>query len=625
MNPIAKFKKDAEIIISLSALGLEIRDKNIDTEDKKEEIIKFFEERFGKIELETPPAGLGEFAYPCFSLAKKLKKNPVFIAEEIAKLAEERKGESFEKIVASGPYVNFHINSEKIAEITIRAILDEKENFGKGEKKKEKIILEHTSANPNGPLHVGRARNPMIGDTLARILRFAGYDLTTWYWVNDIGKQVASLAWGVMNLSKEDVKVYLKESKTEEKERDFLPDWLIKLEDKEDHLLVPYYQEVSRRLKEKDKIVDEGITLLIRELESGDKNAILKVRKICNRVLDGMKVTLSMINVNIDEFVYESKTITEGVVEKVIEKLKSSKYAKEEDGAYYLDLESFGIPGRSSKFYFVRKDGTSLYATRDVAFHIDKLSKADIALNILGEDHKLEAKQLEIALKELGENKLPESIFYSFVSLPEGKMSTRAGRVVYLDDLIEESIVRAFEEVKKRRSDISVEKMWEIAKAVGVGAIRYNIIKVQAEKQIVFKWEEALNFEGNSAPFVQYAHARACSILEKAREEGITYNTYNEYIEYDVRALREEYEKKLVKRLAFMNEIVDECARERKTHPLAAYAHEIATLFNQFYKFVPVLKADEKERTARLALVDATRQVLENCLRIMGIEAPKEM
>ncbi|MEM2900435.1 MAG: arginine--tRNA ligase, partial [Thermoplasmata archaeon] len=512
MNPVTKFKKEAEAIICSSLLGLGFEDKNI--------------------LLETPPAGLGEFAYPCFSIAKKLKKNPVLIASEVAKVAEEKKGESFEKIVSVGPYMNFHISSEKLAEITIKTILEEKENFGKGEKKDGKIILEHTSANPNGPLHVGRARNPMIGDTLARILRFAGYELKTWYWVNDIGKQVSTLAWGVMNLSKEDVKEYIKERKNERMERYDMPDWLMKLEEKEDHELVAYYQEVSKRLKEGDKRVEEGITALIRELESGNEKAISQVRAICDRVLGAMKVTLSMINVKLDEFVYESKTITEGTVEKVIKGLKASKYAKEEDGAYYLDLEPFGIAGRSSKFFFVRKDGTSLYATRDVAFHIDKLSKADIALNILGEDHKLEAKQLEIALKELGEKKVPESVFYSFVSLPEGKMSTRAGRVVYLDDLIEEAIVRAFEEVKKRRNDISVEKMWEIARAVGIGAIRYNIVRVQAEKQIVFKWEEALNFDGNSAPFIQYAYARACSILAKAKEEGI------EYKNYDVRVLK---------------------------------------------------------------------------------------
>ncbi|MGC8979671.1 arginine--tRNA ligase [Caldisericum sp.] len=565
-----------------------------------------------------PPKGFGDFTISTFSFAKMINKPPQEVAKEITQMLQEKDEGDFEKIVASGPYVNFYINTEKLAEIVFKTIIEEKVNYGKGEKKKETIILEHTSANPNGPLHVGRARNPMIGDTLAKILRFAGYDVKTWYWVNDVGKQVASLAWGVMNLSKEDVKGYLKESNPGN-DREMLPDWLARLEDKEDHKLVPYYQEVSRRLKENDKIVDEGITWLIRELENGNPNALSKVKKICDRVLDGMKETLEIMNVNIDEFVYESKTISEGVVKKVIEGLKRSKYAKEEDGAYYLDLEEFGIAGMSSKFYFARSDGTSLYATRDIAFHIDKLSKSDIALNILGEDHKLEAKQLEIALSELGIKKKPESIFYSFVSLPEGKMSTRAGRVVYLDDLIIESIIRAYQEVTKRRPDLTSEERWRIAKSVGIGAIRYNIVKVQAEKQIVFKWEEALNFEGNSAPFVQYAHARACSILEKAKEDGL------EYKEYDVKALKEEYEKRLVKSLAFMNEVIEECARERKTHPLPAYAHEIATLFNQFYKYVPVLKAEDRERNVRLALVDATRVVLRNCLQVMGIEAIEEM
>ncbi len=598
MNPITEFREHAEKIISSSLNELGIKET--------------------AFALEVPPSGLGEFAYHCGRLSKQMKKSPVVIAVELAKAADAKKGSYFEKVVNAGPYVNFYIDATTLSKITLKAILDEKNDFGRGEKKDGNVILEHTSANPNGPLHVGRARNPMIGDTLARILRFAGHDLATWYWVNDIGKQVASLAWGVMHLSKEEVKEFIKEE-NERKEDESLPSWLSKLGDKEDHQLVPYYQEVSKRIKAGDKAVEDGITALIRELENGDREAIAKVQGICNRVLAGMKVSLSMMNVHIDDYVYESKTITDGLVGKVIEGLKRSKNAKEEDGAYYLDLEPFGIAGRSSKFFFVRSDGTSLYATRDVAFHIDKLSKADIAINILGEDHKLEAQQLAIALRELGEKRAPESVFYSFVSLPEGKMSTRAGRVVYLDDLIEEAVARALEEVKKRRDDISNEKMWEIARAVGIGALRYNIVRVQAEKQIVFKWDEALNFEGNSAPFIQYAHARACSILAKARAEGMSHDGY------DPEALSDEYEKRLAKRLAFLPDVINECAFGRKTHPLPAFAHEIATLFNQFYKFVPVLKAGKRELAARLALVDATRQVLANCLNTLGIEPIEEM
>jgi len=188
-------------------------------------------------------------------------------------------------------------------------------------------------------------------------------------------------------------------------------------------------------------------------------------------------------------------------------------------------MKSFGIQGRNTKFFFLRQDGTTLYATRDIAYHLWKIKQADLLINILGEDHKLESKQVEISLNLLNAKTTPHPVFYSFVSLPGGKMSTRQDRVVYLDQLIDECIERAYNEVKKRRgNELSKNKMKEISEMVGIGALRYNIIKVQPEKDIVFKWEEALNFEGNAVPFIQYAHARACSILSKVKDMKREFN-----------------------------------------------------------------------------------------------------
>lgn len=200
-------------------------------------------------------------------------------------------------------------------------------------------------------------------------------------------------------------------------------------------------------------------------------------------------------------------------------------------------------------------------------------------------------------------------------------MSTRSGRVVYLDDLLAEARHRAFEEVKKRRSEeLSDERMEEIAHIVGPAALRFNIVSVQSEKPIEFEWEAALNFEGATAPFVQYSHARTCGILEKAgRKPG-------QVPEADGSLLTHESETRLIRRLAQLPDVVRGCAEERKVHPVTAYAVEIAQQLNQFYRDCPVLEADSSElRQARLALVDATRQTLANTLDLLGIQAPESM
>ena len=556
-------------------------------EEFREEVEKRLKEAIIKlgieieIRVEKPREEIADLSFPCFSIARTMKLNPVVLAEEIAK---EIKGEWIGATKAINGYVNFYINEEKLANELIKKINEMKDDFGRLEKKGIKAIVEHTSANPNGPLHVGRARNPIIGDTLARLLEFGGYDVITQYYVDDMGKQVAILFWGVKNLE-------IKSDK-----------------EKADHHYVVYYQK-AYELMEKDEKVRKEIEEIIKMCERGDKVLLEEMRKIYERVLEGIVESLRNINIHIDEFVNESKFVLDGSVEKVVKELEKLKVVGREKNALYIDLEPFGIHGREKKFFLTRSDGTSLYATRDIAYHIWKGERADILINILGEDHKLEAKLVEIALKLLNK-KVPEVIFYSFVSLPEGRMSTRKGRVIYLDDLIEEAIERARREVRNR--DIDKEKLEYIAKNVAIGAIRYNIIKVKPEKAIVFRWEDALNFEGQSAPFIQYAHARCCSILRKVEYKEISFYSYEH-----------ESEKRLIKSLALFPEIVKESIRTRNPSLIAEYAYKVAALFNAFYRDCRVI-GSEKEKE-RIALVNATRHVLKNCLRLLGIEALEEM
>jgi len=549
------------------------------------------------VKLERPPENLGDFAFPCFPLASTAKKPPKDIAEDIAKRIPRSKW--IERVEASSGYVNFFIDNEFLAVSTLQLILKKRECYGVLQKKHKKVIIEHTSANPNGPLHVGRARNPIIGDTLVRIFKAAGYDVESQFYVDDMGKQVAILAWGVNNLDPKDIT-----------KSDY---------DKPDHQKVGFYQKASKLMEDNEKIAGK-IGEIVKKTEGGESKTIELVHRAYSPVLDGIKESLSRININIDRFVPESNFVKDKSVDFVVEKLKQSNYCNKEDEAFYLDLEPFGIQGRNTRFFFTRKDGTTLYATRDIAYHLWKAKHADLLVNVLGEDHKLESKQVEIALNLLKAKLIPWVIFYAFVSLPGGKMSTRRGRVVYLDDLIDESFVRAYKEVKKRRgTELSKKKMKEIAETIGVGALRYNIIKVQPEKDIVFKWEEALNFEGNASPFIQYAHARACSILSKKEKK-------EEMEEFDALLLKHSSEIQLIKKLAEFPTIVDEACIGCKPHIITTHLYDTASQFNQFYRDCPVLPEKNIElRKARLALVDATRTALRNGLDLLGIVAPKEM
>jgi len=548
-----------------------------------------------EVKLEIPPENMGDFAFPCFSLSPIAKKSPKVIAKDISEKIE--KGKWVSRIDVSGGYVNFYISGKHLAYATLNSILEMKEEYGCLQKNNKKVIIEHTSANPNGPLHVGRARNPIIGDTLVRIFRAAGYDVESQFYLDDLGKQVAILTWGINNIKPKDITS---------------PKY-----DKPDHRNVGFYQ-VANKLMGEDETVVKEIEEIVRKSEYGDSKTMTLVRDAYKLVLEGINESLDHINIHIDKYIPESKFVKDKSVEKVISNLKKTRYCHEKDGALYLDLESFGVHGRNKNFFFLRSDGTSLYATRDIAYHQWKAKYADMLINVLGEDHKLEARQIEIALQLQGEKILPKPVFYAFVSMSGGKMSTRQGRVVYLDQLIDECVERAYNEVSKRRGkELSEKKMKDISEMIGIGSLRYNIIKVQPEKDIVFKWEEALNFEGNSAPFIQYAHARACSIMSKKenRVEDVSFFM-----------LKHDSELQLIKKLAKFPLVIDEACNGCSPHVITTYLYKVASQFNRFYRDCPVLSEENLElRKERLALVDSARIVIRNGLDLLGIVAPEEM
>ena len=562
----------------------------------------------GDVQFPVEPSSVEtvDLAVPCFTMSKAMRKAPQAIADELA--AAIQPSGLVSAVSSTNGYLNFNIDPAAMVKGVLDEIVERGSDFGTMPASGVRVNVEHTSTNPTGPIHVGRARNPIIGDTLARCLKKCGHEVTTEYYVNDVGKQVVVLTWGVNNVSDEDAEAEREEhARTigqNEKERD-----------KTDHRLVANYRVANKKL-ETDEAVRNEISDMLRRFEAGDHEVIDTVRHTAEIMLSGLKETLGNINVTLDMYTWESGYIADGSARDVVERLKQSKYAGEtEDGAWYVDLKDFGIQGKNTKFTFTRKDGTTLYTTRDLAYHLDKFTRADRVIDVLGEDQKLGSKQLCSALEILGNENMPEPLFYAFVSLPEGKMSTRKGVVVYLDDLIDESVARAYEEIKSRRSDMSEDRMREIARIVGVGAVRYNIVRVQPEKQFVFKWEEALNFDGNSGPYLQYVHARACSMLRKAGE--FTHDT-------DPSKLTDPMEIKLVKVLSKYEEVLRAAGNGKRVHMLPAYGHELAVAFNQFYAAVSVLDAGPR-KDARLTLVECTKTVLADVLDCLGMGAPEEM
>jgi arginyl-tRNA synthetase len=433
-------------------------------------------------------------------------------------------------------------------------------------------------------LHVGHIRNSIIGDTLARAFRKAGYPLEVQYYVNDMGRQIAIVVWGFDNLDNRQLE-----------------------REKEDAHIARIYIAANREI-EKDETITQQVNVLMQLVENGDPATVKKFRKEVSRCLDGFRVTMKNLNVAHDRFVWESDFIRNGNTERIINRLKRMPQAHDEE-TLYLDLSEFGF---ENKYVIRRSDGTSVYAARDLAFHAWKGANFDRVIDVLGADHKLIGAQLQCTMKLMGD-RAPEIVHFEFVSLPEGSMSTRAGKFVSADDLIAEIRKRAFDEVTVRRPELSEEDRRKIAASVGLAAIRYDIVKVSPEKSTVFDWKEALDFERQSGPYIQYAHARACSILEKAGDFTECYE------------LETEQEIALAKQIARFPGIIEKVVAELRPNILAIYARELADTFNSFYHYEQVLKSEGKIRDRRLTLVKAVQNTLKESLQTLGIDAIQSM
>ena len=567
--------------------------------------------------IEEPPENVDAVlaSSVAFRLAAERGAPPPQLAQELADEIASTEYDYIEVVSVAGPYVNFH-PSPMYYDETLRAAGEE--GYGRLDAKNETVVVEHTSANPTGPVHVGRARNPIIGDALSNVLDFAGFDVARHYYVNDAGRQMAVFTWAAETFEESDLP---------EPERP-----------RGDYELVRYYRRGNEFLENASETEREAaeaeIKSILHGLEDGDDETYERVNEVVEGVLSGMRESLSRLPVEFDEFVKETRFIRDGSTDEVVSRLKDTEYAVYEDDAWQLDLPNF-----EKNLVFLRSDGTSLYTTRDLAHHEWKFANFDRAVTVLGEDHTLQAEQLRETLDILdNDTEQLASVYYSWINLPEGGMSTRRGTGVDLDDLLDESIERAREEVESRldtriRDDELTEADVErIARQVGIGAVRYDIVAKQPTKSITFEWERALDFEAQSAPYVQYVHARTCGILSEAQRTSdsraaLPRDDEADEVSADIDAasLSTPEERALLRVIARFPAVVERAAGELAPHVVATYTREFAETFNAFYRECPVLSAEGEVREARLALVAASRTTVANALGLLGVAAPESM
>jgi arginyl-tRNA synthetase len=644
-NPFAEFRRECETVLA-AAIQKALPEAKVDTYP----LSKPSNPNFGQLASSV-----------CFELAKQLKQKPQELAAKLAKAVSQEPFTLVEKVEPAGGYINFHVCFPKFSALTLQSIrqLGKEYGFIKTDTPL-KIIVEHTSVNPLHPIHIGQARNPMLGDSIARILTCRGHNVSRHYYIDDVGRQSSVVSYGYIKLGKPTPteksdhfvgKIYtitaclvelkrlnrqLELAKTIEPSEETakitkdLDEWMgiaAELEEK--------YPELFKALLYKigaDPNPEEEISRLNRAYEDGKPEAKQLIREVSELCLEGFRKTQSRVEITYDSWDWESDFVWSGQVTQVLRQLQDSGFVYSEGGVLEFDAEkaidklklrtklALREEQEVPPLTLVRADGTTLYTTRDAAYTLWKFQRAERVVNVIGGEQSLAQLQLKVALYALGCAKQAENLVhfgYSLVTLPGYKMSSRRGHYITFDQVLDEAVKRAFEEVSKRSPQLTDQEKQGIATFVGIGAVRYALVDVDPGKPVVFTWDRVLNFETNSAPYVQYTHARACSILRKVQREPEVPNC---------ELLKEKLEQDLVLAIAAFPDAFIECAEYLKPNMLADYSNALADKFNTFYNALPVIKAESQELSdARIALTDAIRTVLSNALALIGVVAPEKM
>ena len=539
--------------------------------------------------IEVPPnKEMGDFAFPCFRLAKVFRKAPNMIAADLAESIEAK--DEISKVMPLGGYVNFFVNKSQLAENVIKDVLTKKENYGHSDLGQGKaVVIDFSSPNIAKPFHIGHIRTTVIGNALYKIYDSQGYNTVRINHLGDYGTQfgkliVAFKLWG----NKEAV------------EANPIPELL--------KLYIQFHDEAEK----KPEMEDEARAWFTK-LENGDEEAKALWQWFRDESLKEFARVYDLLDIEFDSYAGES--FYSDKMDTVIEQIKEKGLLQESQGTNVVDLEEYNMPPA----LITKNDGSTLYMTRDLAAAIYRKNTYDFdkCIYVVGSQQALHFQQLFKVLELMGFEWSKDLIHVPFgmVALEEGTMSTRKGRVVFLEDVLKQAIEKTKETVLSKNPN--AKNVDEISKQVGVGAVVFQELSNSRVKDYTFSWERTLSFEGETGPYVQYTHARCCAVLRKANEEVTT------DINYDL--LSDGDAAEVLKVIGSFNKSILSAMRRNEPHIVTRFVLDLAQAFNKFYHDNPILVEDEELRKARLALVAATRQTLENGLGILGMHAPERM
>jgi len=576
------------------------------------------------IVLEKPPKEeLGDYAFSCFDLGKELKKNPVEISKELAE--KYTTNEYVKKVKSIGPYLNIYVNPNTFLKESLIEVGKEKKYGSSNIGKKEKVMIEFSSPNTNKPQHLGHVRNNCLGQSLNNILEYCGYNIIKANLINDRGIHIVKsmLAWQELgkgetpestntkgdhfvgkyyvlfnDLLKKEKQKYLEKNNVDIKELNN-----IERKDTEDNFL-----KQSPLMKKARK--------MLQDWEANDKE-VRKLWKIMNDwVYEGYKETYNKLGISFDKIYYESETYLLGK-DLVGKGLKKDVFFKKEDNSVWIDLSDDGLDEK----LVLRKDGTSVYMTQDLGTaksRFDEL-KLNKLIYVVGNEQDYHFKVLFLILKKLGFNWADNlhHLSYGMVNLPDGKMKSREGTVVDADDIIREMKDKTREIIEKAVKKVSGDKK-DIADIVGLGALKFFMLKTNPKKDSIYNPKESISFDGYTGPFIQYTHARIASILNKGGKikniKKITFDNINKE------------EVKLMKVLLEFPEIVKKSGLEYNPSVLTNYLFSLAKVYNNFYQNHSVLNAETEDlKNIRLQLSKETKNVLNKGLELLGIQSPDIM
>lgn len=541
--------------------------------------------------IETPPSyDMGDYAFPVFSLAKVYRKNPNIIAAEVA---ESINSDLLERVESKAAYVNFFIDKNKLAKEVLNTLEQEKEEFGRVNVGKEKdVIIEYSSPNIAKPFHIGHIRTTIIGDSLKRIYKFLGYNVTSYNHLGDYGTQFGKLIVAIE-----------KWGNRKEIEKNPIPE-LLKL-----------YVRINQETENNEELLNE-CRYWFKELEEGNEKAVELWKWIREVSMEEFERVYKILDVDFDFYMGES--FYSDKMAREVEVMEGKGILEISNGAKIVNLDEHNIPPA----LVIKSDGSTIYLTRDIATAVYRQNEhnPEKIIYVVGSQQILHFKQLKYVLEKMGYDWYEKIVHVPFgmVSLQEGTLSTRRGNVVYLEDLLNKSIEKVMEILDNREKEKgqNIDDKEKLAKQVGVGAIKFQELFNQRIKDYTFDWENTLSFEGETGPYVQYTHARINSILDRGNFEPVS-------IEENL--LKEESEINLLRLIYNFSNVVIDAHEKYEPYFITRHITEVAKEFNKYYNSTQILVEDSKLKEQRLMLAYAVKTVIKAGLGLLGIEAPNKM